>query len=394
MVDSTLPNSETTVFTSSASPSPATHAGSERENAGIIALAGAAAGLVGGLIVLLAERGKEEPKSTTDQLKASATDVATTVRDQQQELGAEVQSFLQSMRDDANARRKTSKKSAKKTKKKAKKASDDAISVFTSALAAAKSQASETAQSSTGKAGSMVDTLRANANDALSSGKAADIVNSLRSNVSSAASDAGKRSRAISDNVKANAGPASDRVSSAVETLKTRLVDAEKVAEDFVSGTAVPKLKEVGEEANVKLAQGMSNSDDLKKMARERGKDLRHYAEDSLIPQAKDVAGKVKDTVGGQSHAIAGKVDFDKDDATEMLSNAATTVQDKSSQASEAVRRGGRETRSLVVWLALAGTLIFYVFLDEEQQEKVKKIAGDIFHEAKDLYGDIQGNNG
>ena len=53
--------------------------------------------------------------------------------------------------------------------------------------------------------------------------------------------------------------------------------------------------------------------------------------------------------------------------------------------------RGTRETRSLLLWLSLAGVLVFTVFLDEDQQKRLKEIAYEIFGEAKDMYADMKG---
>jgi len=79
-------------------------------------------------------------------------------------------------------------------------------------------------------------------------------------------------------------------------------------------------------------------------------------------------------------------------DAEKLLSEAAHATAEKSKQAGTAVQRGSRETGSLLMWPGLAGILIFSVFLDEEQQKRLKEIGMEVFNEARDMYSDMKGD--
>src|SRR5690606_3401266 len=104
-------------------------------------------------------------------------------------------------------------------------------------------------------------------------------------------------------------------------------------------------------------------------------------AEKDLLPQAKEQAGKARHELDETTHLAAQKLSVAKEAAGEQAH-----------EAGEAVKRGGRETRSLLVWLGLGGALVYNVFLNEEQQRKVREIGGELFAEAKDMYADIKGD--
>lgn len=190
-----------------------------------------------------------------------------------------------------------------------------------------------------------------------------------------------------------------------MELLKSKSQDAEKKAVDFAEGTLMSKLREFGEEARVIAEEGKMRTADLTRKAeeeiipkaketathgvelgKERYEEALKKAKDDLLPQAQKVGSELKDKASEAAEHFTS-------DATTRLSETSQIAQSKAHDATEAVKRGGRETRSLLMWLALGGMLIFTVFLDEDQQKKLKEIAVQVFGEARDMYSDMKGDN-
>lgn len=113
-----------------------------------------------------------------------------------------------------------------------------------------------------------------------------------------------------------------------------------------------------------------------------------HALDDVVDKTKKDIipnAQKASEEVQQRAHQLGERMESDFQDAKQ-------SAQVKSEEASEAVKRSGRETRSLLLWLSLAGILIFTVFLDEEQQKRLKEITVEVFGEARDMYSDMKGD--
>lgn len=239
-----------------------------------------------------------------------------------------------------------------------------------------------------------------------------------------------------------SAEAARNEFNSFLNTLKGGGMELERLADEFAESTLLRKLREFGEEARVMAEQGKMkgaeaahkvDSDFIPKAKetagnlREAGKEragtvadrtkteiipaAQHFADDlagraknDLIPAAQhlkdDLADKAKNEFVPAAQKITADVrDSTRDvvglvshDAEKLLSDAGSVAAEKSKQAGTAVQRGSRETGSLLVWLGLAGVLIFSVFLDEEQQKKLKEIAMEVFGEARDMYSDMKGD--
>ncbi len=248
-----------------------------------------------------------------------------------------------------------------------------------------------------------------------------------KTKVIQASEDAVMQSRA---RARESASTARGEFASFLNTLKGGGIELERLAEEFAESTLMSKLKEFGEEARVIAEQSKTKSADAahkaqkdlipqakeaarhaKEVGKERAAGVADRAKSDFIPaaqkatadvsaQAREVADKtlhelipnaqkVAADVGDQARNVAGTVSAD---AEKLLADAAHTASEKSRQAGTAVQRGGRETRSLLLWLSMAGILIFTVFLDEDQQKKLKEIAVEVFGEARDMYGDMKGD--
>lgn len=239
-----------------------------------------------------------------------------------------------------------------------------------------------------------------------------------------------------------SAASARNEFNSFLNTLKGGGMELERLADEFAESTLLKKLREFGEEARDMADQGKMKSaeaahkvesdfipqaKDTARNLREAGKEragtvadktrnellpaAQHLADDlagkakkDLIPTAQHLKDDLTDKAKNEYLPAAQKITTDVKDSTkdvlgsvshdaEKIVNDATHVAaEKSKQAGTAVQRGSRETGSLLVWLGLAGVLIFSVFLDEEQQKKLKEIASEVFGEARDMYADMKGD--
>lgn len=239
-----------------------------------------------------------------------------------------------------------------------------------------------------------------------------------------------------------SAAAARGEFTSFLNTLKGGGMELERLADEFAESTLMRKLREFGEEAREMAEQGKTKGveaahkveSDLIPQAKDTARNLReagkeragtvadktktelipaaqHFADDlagkaknDLIPAAQhlkdDLADKAKNEFVPAAQKITAEVkDSTKDvvgsvshDAEKLLTDATHVAAEKSKQAGTAVQRGGRETGSLLVWLGLAGVLIFSVFLNEEQQKKLKEIGMEVFGEARDMYADMKGD--
>ena len=123
-------------------------------------------------------------------------------------------------------------------------------------------------------------------------------------------------------------------------------------------------------------------------------------AKKEYIPAAQhavdDVVGKAKSDFIPNAQKATEELQHKAQEMGERMEadfeEARHTAAAKSKEAGEAVKRGGRETRSLLLWLSLAGILVFTVFLDEDQQKRLKEIAVEVFGEARDMYSDMKGD--
>jgi hypothetical protein len=149
---------------------------------------------------------------------------------------------------------------------------------------------------------------------------------------------------------------------------------------------------------------------------------VRHAVEDAR-PQVEEMAGKAKETVlhkveearpqveeltekakvAARHAPEAFAAEFHK--AEEALGSIAQNAQEKSAETierveskakegAEAAKRGTKESSSLLFWLSAAAGVVYFVILSDEQRAKVKSLAESAFREAREIYKDIQGEDG
>ncbi len=216
-------------------------------------------------------------------------------------------------------------------------------------------------------------------------------------------------------------------VSSLVDSVRSGNLELDRVVEDFAESQLMKKLREFGDEAKVIAEQGKIKADEAahhfqddilpeaRKAAEEAGKAGKHKLQDDILPEARKVAKEARKAGKQKFEEVSERARKDfipeaqkttaefaeqaretaehiGEDAEKLLHEAGDKADKKRKEATKAVQKGGRETRSLLLWLSLAGILIFTVFLDEDQQKKIKEVAYEVFGEARDMYSDMKGD--
>lgn len=344
----------------------------ERDAGMVLMLGGLAAGAVAGLIVLLTEK-DDKPESKVEQARKALDDAASTARKRGDKVESELATTLAAFRGDAKKQGKKAKKDARKGGKRLRKDADKRASKATAGIGEFLNQARDDVRHTYEKAEKKAPDVET-------------VMEEVRARAEELMTEARESGRTFRKQTGKEAGKAKKDMVSLLDVVKSKASDAEKVAESYVESTLLPKLKEFEKEAASALETG-------KKRSKERGEEFRKHAESDLLPQAKESAGKLRTTVEDQAKHFTENWDKNSHDAVDMLHDARETVESQAKDAGDAVKRGGRETRSLLVWLGLGAALIYWVFLDDEQQKKVKDLSMDLFGEAKEMYSDLTGDN-
>jgi|GEM_PF-2569733 len=378
--------------------------GDEWESGKVVLLGGVAAGLLGGLWVLLSEReSKQEPLSNLEQARLAIEDAAARARSEGRKAGAELSSNLQGLREEGSKKGKRARKDARKKTSRAGKRAEKEAKARREHITALVAAAREDARGN-------LSNLQKNAPDV------AELVKQFRARADEASTDVKKQGKHLKSRADKDVKKARKDVNSFVDILKSKAAEAEKVAESYIESNLLPKLKDFEKDAAGMLESGREKTDELRNhaeedllpqakeragklrkhaeedvlpQARERAEKLRKQAEEEVIPQARANAEKLKATLEEQVTDAAENWDKNSAEASRRLNAAREAARVQAQEAGESVKRGGRETRSLLIWSGLAGALVYSVLLNEEQQKKVRQIGMEIFGEARELYGDL-----
>jgi len=126
-----------------------------------------------------------------------------------------------------------------------------------------------------------------------------------------------------------------------------------------------------------------------------------HDAEDQVSDKASDLLGytaaKAKDvteTIAAGAHVAA---ETGKQAAMATASGgkqAALATASGGKHAAVATADTGASLAKTAFWLGAAGSIVYFVFLDEDRQKDVRKVLDDIVGQARDLAGDLRGHDG
>lgn len=201
------------------------------------------------------------------------------------------------------------------------------------------------------------------------------------------AAGAAQRSREVVSTVKQQSPQVLNRaehVVSGARSIGEQLIEQAKDRGPELAGnlqqSVVPRLKDLpGSAGPILGAAGaaiVSGADAGKELVSQ----LKVTADRELPPALKDKAGSAVKTLGDVSSQASGK-----------WSEISGNVEERSQEAAQVAAQGTKDTGAIVAWSAIAGGLIYYAFMDEEQRTKLKQSAGRIGQEAREIYRDVQG---
>ena len=150
------------------------------------------------------------------------------------------------------------------------------------------------------------------------------------------------------------------------KTLKPTL---EKAAESAWAGAieARKRLEEEAEDLEKRYAKAKPKIDKSTERYMQRAAELR----EELLHAAEQRAHEAEKTLQGSTeHAL------------QMAQGAGTSA-----------KEGGKNFGSLLLWLAIAGGVVYAFLLDEEKKRKARELAGSAYHEGRAIYEDVRGQN-
>jgi len=359
----------------------------ENQSAKVLALSGLAAGVVGSLYVLLSEREKK-PKTRMEVARQTLEDATAQARKQAATLESGVATSVHDARGRMAIKGKQAKKDARKrgrragaqARREADYSRDRMMTMFQSARDKGVDTLHEIEKHSPevlamagqmlGKTEEKLGTARQAGGEKLGTAKQAG---TARARIGM------RKAQAARKDARKEARRAQGELISLVERAKEKAPEARQYVESHV----VPQVQELRQQASGAIEVGRGRAEELAK-----------YAEKDVVPQVKDAADRLKHRVEEQAKVAATVVEKGSAEAAHRLSDTTTSVETHAKDAGTAVARGGREFRSLILWLSLGGALVYSVFLNEEQKAKIREMAKGLFGEAKGMYGDIKGQDG
>lgn len=334
----------------------------------VLGIAGAAAGAVGTLVAVLMDR-EAEDKSRTQLQRQSREAKATAVQSQ-------VMARLLRKKDQEPV---------------------------TSAMDSPRQRATEIGSQVASLATSGLDAARARIESEGIQGASRQLATTLKDRSREGAMRAGSAGSDI-------AARASDRVTEARSQLPVLADAAGKAALEArqrgaqVGTQARERLPELREQVGSRVGPMVT---DLQKQAKpfigeataaaasmlgtveSKAQEARAWAENDALPEVRAAVGGVSTRALEKAKGAEGKIASVSAGATGKLS----AVEDRSRGAATAVAQGTKDTGATAFWATVAGGLVFYAFLSDEQRDRVKAAALRISAEAKEIYRDIQGQD-
>ena len=337
-------------------------------NGAVLGIAGATAGAVGTLVAILMDRDSDEetravPDRTPRQFKAVSNQV-------QQKSGLLRKKSQQPVPTDLDTARQ--------------RASDigaQVASLATSGIEAARARI-ET-EGLQGASRQLATTLKDRSREgALRAGSAGSDIGVLASNK---VTEARKQLPVLADAAAKAAQDARLRGAQVGSQARERLPEVREQVENRVK----PLLADLQKQAKPLVGEATAAAASMLGTVESRAQEARAWAENDALPEVRAAVSDVSTRALEKARNAEGKVASVSASATGKLS----AVEDRSRDAATAVAQGTKDTGATVFWATVAGGLVFYAFLSEEQREKVRAAAVRIGSEAREIYRDIQGHD-
>lgn len=338
------------------------------ENGKVLAASSLVAGVAGGISVLMRGRGKASKEQQA---------LARIVEERRKEL-AEVNSTLETRRKELSDLLINAGKQGRKTLQNANVPTIDMAEVDWSALSRRARKGIERAR---------VEAVKHVPSDLNGRGDA------LRKS----GGDAAKSARTLGERA---AEQIAKRASELLESAEAELSPRAKTVSDRASvaaSSAIASSKEAAGSIRNLVDDARPQLEDLATRARDAAK---HSVEDAkprideLSAKAKSVVSHAPDAFTAEFHKAEEALGALASGVQEKTAEAAQAVELKSKASAKAVRKGGKEGTSMLFWLGTAASVTYFVILSDEQRDQVRHVVGRVINEAREIYADIQGEDG
>ncbi|MCO5175516.1 MAG: hypothetical protein M9890_00830 [Thermomicrobiales bacterium] len=187
--------------------------------------------------------------------------------------------------------------------------------------------------------------------------------------------------QALADSVSAGVERSRDTAMSAIDSAVQSYPD---LRDNVMS--MIRRLSDTAKPTADRAASSLPSSDEL----RAAGTTVIEKFQETVVPAAADAIHQIRD-----------RVEENRDrspQAPALLAATGATAQravDRSSQtmhrAVESSRNAAQETLAAAAWMTIAGTLLYFVLLSDEQREKVKSFVVGAFEQVQLLIQDFRG---
>lgn len=382
-------------------------------SARVLGMAGVASGLIGGLAAVAMERSANRKRAEAEakaraEAAASASDVGAllhAVRGNAGESLSRAMSRAPQSREEWNAAAQRLKEQAAASAKESQQRSKERLSDVD------------------------FETLSRRARNAVPASQVSDRVEQIRKRADATVRRRRKSSRSPFDQIdfgrkkKKTRKPVPALSTDAITSATAIAAAATQRSRDLV-GTVKQQSPQALNRAEQAVTEARTYGEHLLEQAKVRAPELAESMQRSLGPRVKDIQSSAGPILGAASAAIASSSDAGKELVSQLkvsadrelpaalkakAGSAVKTLGDVSSQASDrwsgvpgnveqrsreaahVAAQGTKDTGAIALWSAIAGGLIYYAFMDEEQRTKLKQSAGRIGQEAREIYRDVQG---
>ena len=162
---------------------------------------------------------------------------------------------------------------------------------------------------------------------------------------------------------------------------------------DAVESEVAPRARAAGDLAAAVASTSVASSKELADALKHKVDDVRPEVEE-LAKKAKDAVTHAPEAIATEFHKAEEALGAIASDVHHHADDIAHTVEARSREGAAAVKKGGKEGSSLLFWGGVAAGVVYFVFLNDEQRDRVKQIAMSVAKEAREIYSDIQGGDG
>lgn len=176
-----------------------------------------------------------------------------------------------------------------------------------------------------------------------------------------------------------------DTTKSTLETLADAYPDIRDTARHLIE-----RFGESARPAADKAASSLPTADDMRSTGASVLDRLQGTVQETVLPAATDALHQIRERVEeGRERAQP---------PTGILAATSSTAQravDRSTQAAQTAvvtsKNAAQETMAAAMWLSIAGALLYFVFLSDEQREKVRNAVAGAIEQVQLLVRDFQG---